>query len=94
MHDEYIRVYLVVSGIVQGVFFRYNTYKKAVSLNLKGFVRNLDDGKVGVVAEGKKEDLAKLIEFCKKGPLLAKVHNVDIKYEKPINNFTKFEIRH
>ena len=93
MHD-FVRVHLFVSGYVQGVFFRFNTHKKAVSLNLKGFVKNLDDGRVEVVAEGKRKDVNKLIEFCKKGPLFAKVGNVEIRDEKVTNEFKEFGVRY
>jgi len=94
MRNDIIRAHLFVSGRVQGVFFRHNTYKNAVSLNLKGFVRNLNDGGVEVVAEGKKEDVNKLIEFCRKGPLFAKVDDVDIRYGDATDEFKGFTVEH
>jgi acylphosphatase len=89
-----IRAHLVISGEVQGVFFRANTRDKAVELGLKGWVRNLMDGKVEVVAEGEKEKIEKLIEFCREGPLGARVKNIEIKREKPKNEFEGFEVRY
>ena len=56
------RIHLIISGDVQGVFFRHNTNKVGNRLGLKGFVRNLPDGKVEVVAEGDEKKLRELIE--------------------------------
>ena len=87
------RVHLFVSGRVQGVFFRANTRDKANELGVKGWVRNLPDGRVEVVAEGKKPALERLIEFCRKGPEGAKVENIQIEWEEPRDEFETFEIR-
>ena len=54
------RIHVIISGRVQGVFFRYNTNKVANKLGLKGFVRNLSDGCVEVVAEGSEDKLKEL----------------------------------
>ena len=86
------RVRLVISGSVQGVFFRHNTNKEANKLGLKGFVRNLDNGSVEVIAEGEDKKMEQLIEFCKKGPDRARVDNVEIEYEEPKKEFTEFSI--
>ena len=63
-------------------------------LNLKGFVRNMPDGNVEVIAEGNENKLKELIEFCKKGPAGAHVENVEIVYEEPKNEFNAFSIRY
>ena len=86
-------VHLIVSGRVQGVFFRDNTRRKAIELGLKGYTKNLDDGNVEIVAEGDEEKIKELIEFIKKGPGIAKVTDVKIKH-KELENFKGFEIRH
>lgn len=88
------RVHIIVKGFVQGVFFRSNTKNAATELNLKGYVKNLDNGYVEVVAEGKEKELNKLIEFCKVGPSFSKVEDVDIKFEKPTKEFNNFEVRY
>lgn len=88
------RVHIFVYGRVQGIFFRYNTNKVANKLGLKGFVRNLDDGGVEVIAEGNKNNLKELIEFCKKGPLGARVKDIKINFEKAKNEFSGFEVRY
>ena len=59
---------------------------------MKGYVKNLDDGSVEVVAEGEK--INELIEFCNKGTNYSKIEKVDVKYEKPKNDFEDFEIRY
>jgi len=61
------RTHLTIHGLVQGVFFRARTRDAAQSFGLKGYVKNLPDGKVEVVAEGPKEKINELIEYCKKG---------------------------
>jgi len=87
------RVHIIVHGYVQGVFFRHYTKKTALSLGLKGYVRNKADGTVEVVAEGPEDKLKKLIEFCKKGPEAAEVSKVDVKIEKASNDFKGFDAR-
>lgn len=88
------RVHLIVSGFVQGVFFRSNTKEVAGKLGLTGWVRNLEDGRVEILAEGEKDKLDKLIEWAKKGPELARVENVEIKWEEYKGEFEDFEIRY
>jgi len=68
---------ILISGTVQGIFFRGFIKEKADELNLKGFVRNLDDGRVEAVVEGKDENVNKMIELCKIGPKHAKVDKVE-----------------
>ncbi len=88
------RVHIIVKGFVQGVFFRSNTKKTAIELGLKGYVKNLSDEKVEVVAEGDEKEINELIEFCKKGPSAAKVEDIDIIFEKPRDEFKDFEVRY
>ena len=88
------RAHLIISGTVQGVFFRHSTNRLAQGLCLKGFVRNLSDGTVEVVAEGEESALRELISFCRKGPEAASVSSVAIKWEEPSSEFTTFSIRY
>lgn len=88
------RVRVWVSGRVQGIFFRANTRRKAMDLNLKGWVKNLDDGRVEAVIEGKDSDVKKMLEFMQKGPLGARVTKFDIKEEKYKGEFEFFEIKY
>ncbi len=88
------RVHLFISGRVQGVGFRYNTRKKARNLGVSGWVKNLDDGRVEVVAEGDENKLESLIDFCHKGPLMAKVNNVEVSEEEPTGEFDDFNVEY
>ena len=85
---------IIVHGFVQGVFFRSHIKIAASNLGLKGYVKNLSDGTVELVAEGPKEKLNELIEFCKKGPEVSQVKKVDVKFTKANNEFESFEIRY
>ena len=84
-----IRLY--VTGTVQGIFFRQFVKENAEKLNIKGFVRNLEDGRAEVFAEGSIDDLKKIIELCKKGPRHAQIRNVEEKDER-IQDFKSFKI--
>ncbi|RLI04648.1 acylphosphatase [Candidatus Bathyarchaeota archaeon] len=88
-----VRAHVYVSGRVQGVFFRYETKEEAQKHNVKGWVRNLPDGRVEAVFEGEKEDVDKLIEFCHKGPPLAKVEKVEVVWETYKGEFKDFKLR-
>lgn len=88
------RVHVWISGRVQGVLFRANTRRKAMDLNLKGWIRNLEDGRVESVIEGKDEDVTKMIEFLQKGPFGARVTKLDVKEEKYVGKFEFFEIQY
>lgn len=87
------RVHLIIKGRVQGVFFRGSIRTVAKKLELKGITRNLSNGNVEVIAEGSKEALKDLIEFCRKGPLGARVDDIEIKFEKTTNEFDDFYVR-
>lgn len=85
------KVHVIISGKVQGVWFRANTKQKAEQLGLTGWVRNTSDGKVEAVFEGDKKLINEIVEWCNQGPPLAEVDNVDISYleaKKEFNNFT------
>jgi acylphosphatase len=88
------RVHLIVTGSVQGVFYRHNTNKVANQLGLTGFVRNLPDGSVEVVAEGGEEKIKKLIAFCRKGSESARVEAIKIQYQTLTNEFSTFSIKY
>lgn len=66
-------MHIIVKGKVQGVFFRKNTYKKAVELGLTGWVKNLRDGSVEMEAEGPESQILEFANWCRKGPKNAEV---------------------
>ncbi len=72
------RVKILVSGRVQGVYFRVFTQNKAKHFGLKGTVRNLPDGRVEIIAEAEHPVIEKFIKWCHKGPVTARVDNVEI----------------
>ena len=88
------RTHLLISGRVQGVTFRANTKKKARRLNLKGWVRNTDNGKVEVVIEGEKDKIEKLIDWAWEGPSLAKVEDIDVEWQEEGQQFDDFKVKH
>ena len=82
-----------MSGTVQGIFFRGFIKENAERLNIKGFVRNLEDSRVEVFLEGDTDSVTKMVELCKKGPKHSKVENTVIKEEK-FQGFKEFKILH
>jgi len=84
---------IIVSGRVQGVFFRASARDIAVRLGLKGYVKNLENGDVEIVAQGETKDLAALIGFCNRGPPAAQVEKVEVKKEELKEKFSEFGVR-
>lgn len=86
-------VKVIVSGMVQGVGFRYFTYRRALQNGLNGFVRNVYDGTVEIQAEGHPENLDNFIIDIRKGPSLARVDNVEVDFSIAPKHYNSFEIR-
>ncbi len=84
------RVHLYISGIVQGVGYRYFAARQAATYGLKGFVKNLIDGTVEVAAEGDRSLLEEFIKDLRRGPFSAHVTDVRIEWEKPTFEFDGF----
>ncbi len=82
---------LKVVGRVQGVFFRAFTKEEAENLGLTGYVTNYDDGSVYIEAEGEENKLKKLIKWCHKGPIFAKVEKVEVSAGS-LKNYNDFSI--
>jgi acylphosphatase len=83
MSQEIIRARVFVSGIVQGVGYRYSTLQQAQALKLNGWVRNLSDGRVEAVFEGDRAKVEQMIQWCSQGPSAAVVKDVSVAREKP-----------
>ena len=75
------RVHVVVSGRVQGVFFRAECANRARARGLGGFVRNLPDGRVEAAFEGEDADVDAVVAWCRRGPGWARVEAVDASEE-------------
>jgi acylphosphatase len=83
-----------VSGRVQGVFFRVRTAEQARALGLRGWVRNLPDGRVEAVFDGPSGTVGSMIDWCRAGPPGARVSEVDVDPEPPSGGETDFRILH
>jgi acylphosphatase len=88
-----VRARIVVSGQVQGVFFRQSTVDEARRLGLAGFVRNLADGRVEAEAEGERAAVEALIRWCHRGPPAAQVDGVDVEWSAPTGAPAPFAVR-
>ena len=86
-------VRLYVNGLVQGVFFRIFVKENAERYNVKGFIRNLEDGRIEVFLEGNVDEVNKMIELCKKGPRHSQIKDIKIKQER-FQSFRTFKILH
>ncbi|MCX7982404.1 MAG: acylphosphatase [Syntrophales bacterium] len=86
------RYHVLISGRVQGVFFRAETQRVAEKLGIKGWVRNTKDGKVEAVFEGEEEKLEEMLTWCRRGPSLARVTEVEVKEEPFSGTFDDFRI--
>ncbi|MCL7422174.1 MAG: acylphosphatase [Methylobacter sp.] len=87
------KVKILVSGRVQGVYFRAFTQSKARQLNVKGYARNLPDGRVEIIAEADNSILEEFIKLCGKGPLTARVDHIEMTELQPDEQLTSFDIR-
>jgi acylphosphatase len=90
---ELARIRARISGRVQGVSFRYYTQRQAEALVLTGWVRNRTDSTVELIAEGPRQSLEQLVEWCRQGPALARVDQVALEWEEYTGEFERFSIR-
>ena len=86
-------IHVIVSGKVQGVFFRANTKQEAIKRSVTGWVRNTSDGKVEAVFQGKAAAVDDLVNWCYQGSPASRVENVSI---EPVDDgpYDKFSIRY
>lgn len=87
-----MEAHLIISGKVQGVWYRASTQKEANKLGLKGWVRNLPTGEVEAIVQGEKETVEKLIAWCNEGPPAAEVSGVDVKWAEISQKLNDFKI--
>lgn len=91
---EHVRLHAVVSGIVQGVNFRYYTNRQAEALGVAGWVANRWDGSVEIVAEGTRPAAQSLLDWLHHGPPSATVMGVEVTWEKATGEYTSFRVRY
>jgi acylphosphatase len=89
-----VRAHVIVSGRVQGVYFRSATREEAAMRGIRGWVRNLPDGRVEAVFEGEKEIVDQMLDFCQSGPANAKVSSVEVTWADYTGEFKDFFIRY
>jgi acylphosphatase len=82
---------IIVKGKVQGVYYRQTTQEKAMALGINGTVRNLPDRSVKILATGTKEQLDKLLAWCRQGPSRAEVSDIEWK-EEELRSFHDFRV--
>ena len=88
-----VRAELSINGRVQGVFFRQSTLETALRLGLTGWVKNMADGSVAIVAEGPGEAVRNLLEWCRQGPPAAEVASIEVEWSDATGEFERFRIR-
>jgi acylphosphatase len=91
---EKIRAHILVSGRVQGVFYREGAKEKAKELGIFGWIKNLRGGMVEAVFEGEKENVEKILQWARKGTFAADVQDMKINIENYTGEFSGFEIRY
>lgn len=88
-----VRAHVVVSGRVQGVFFRDSARGVARGLGVSGWIRNLPDGRVEAEFEGPEDAVGRAIAFCRDGPELAVVDDVEVTWVEPVGHEPGFRVR-
>ena len=86
------RTHVFIEGRVQGVFFRAETQKSVNNYNVKGWVKNLYDGRVEALFEGKEDDVERAVLWCHQGPAYSSVTKVEVKEEPFTGEFDSFSI--
>ena len=87
-----VRAHVIISGRVQGVFFRVETQRAAERFGVLGWVRNRPDGTVEAVFEGGQQAVDAVLAWCKEGPNLAVVDHVDLNWQEYTGEFERFDI--
>ena len=87
-----VRAHVFITGRVQGVNFRWYTQRTARELGLTGWVRNLWDGRVEAIFEGGEKVVKRAVDWCHAGAPSARVDHVEVSYEEPTGEFSRFRI--
>ena len=89
---EKVRAHAIISGRVQGVFFRMETKRAADRIGVSGWVRNQRDGTVEAMFEGDRDKVDAVLEWCNQGPPSAKVTDVNVEWQDYAGEFNRFDI--
>jgi acylphosphatase len=90
--EDNVRAYAIISGRVQGVFYRMETKRAADRLGVAGWVRNRRDRTVEALFEGRREQVEAIIAWCREGPPHAAVHDVTVTWQDYTGEFKRFDI--
>ena len=90
--EKKVRAHVIISGRVQGVFFRMNTARAASQFGVFGWVKNRRDGKVEAIFEGDENRVNVMLEWCNTGDAPAMVSSVDLEWEEFTGGYRRFEI--
>jgi len=90
--EKQVRAHAIISGRVQGVFFRAETQRAAEGFGVFGWVRNKRDGTVEAVFEGRQSDVDAMLSWCRQGPRMARVDKVDANWQDYTGEFDRFDI--
>ncbi len=88
------RAHVLISGRVQGVFFRAYTQKAAEARGIRGWVMNTRDGRVEAVFEGEKEDIEDMIRWCHQGSPMSHITEVSVDWQEHVGEFRDFSVRY
>jgi len=94
IHMEKVRAHVMISGRVQGVFFRAYTQKAARARNILGWVMNTRDGRVEAILEGAKERVEDMINWCHQGSPMSHVTRVDVDWQDYTGEFQDFSVKY
>jgi acylphosphatase len=90
--EKQVRAHAIISGRVQGVFFRVETQRAAERFGVAGWVRNRPDGTVEAVFEGRQQDVDAALDWCRQGPRMSHVDKVDVNWQAYTGEFNSFDI--
>ncbi len=90
--ENRVRAHVIITGKVQGVFFRMETQRAAISHGVSGWVRNKMDGSVEAVFEGEAADVNATLAWCQEGPPRARVDKVDVTWQDYTGEFERFDV--
>ncbi len=90
--DKKVRAHVMISGRVQGVFFRAETQRAVQGTGVSGWVRNRPEGSVEAVFEGLQQDVDKAVAWCHTGSPMARVTDVQVSWEVYTGEYSTFEV--
>jgi acylphosphatase len=88
-----VRARILIEGRLQNINFRYHTQQQAKTLGLKGFVRNLSDGRTEIEVQGNEEKVEQMLEWCQQEPHGSFIKRILFRYDETVDRYTDFTVR-